>query len=73
MGGKHPTVGEEEGAGYITHQGVINLELGPEGPPPSFTEAQLDEHIVEVVFSQQHSLRKGREPFGEKADTAIKK
>ena len=40
-------------------------------PLPS--KAQLDEHIVGVVFSQQHSLRKGREIFGEKADTAIKK
>ena len=47
--------------------------MGPEGPPPSFTEAQLDEHIVDVVFSQHHSLRKGRELFGEKADTAITK
>ena len=79
-GGKHPPVGEEDsnkdqftGAGYITKRGVINLELDPEGPPPSFTEAQLDEHIVGVVFSQQHSLKNGREIFGEKADTAITK
>ena len=61
------------GAGYSTKRGVINLELGPEGPTPSFTEAQLDEHIVGVVFSQQHSLKQGREIFGEKADTAITK
>ena len=61
------------GAGYSTKRGVINLELGPEGPPPSFTEAQLDEHIVGAVFSQQHSLKKGRGLFGEKADTAITK
>ena len=72
-GGKHHPVGEEDynkgwftGAGYITKQGVINLELVPEGPPPSFTESQLEENIVGVVFSQQHSLRKGREVFGEK-------
>ena len=45
----------------------------PEGPPPSFTEARLDEHIVGVVLSQQHSLRKGRELFGEKSDTDITK
>ena len=77
-GGKHPPVGEEEsnkgqfmGAGYRMNRGVINLELGPEGPPPSFTEAQLDEHIVGVVFSQQHSLRKGRELFGEKAGILV--
>ena len=61
------------GAGYSTKRGVINLELGPEGPPPSFTEAQMDEHIVGVIFSQQHSLKKGRDLFGEKADTAITK
>ena len=52
-GRKHPLVDEEEssksqllGAGYSVKRGVINLELGPEVPPPSFTEAQLDEHIV---------------------------
>ena len=61
------------GARYSTKRGVINLELGPEGPPPSFTEAQLDEHIVGMVFSQQHSLKKGRELFRDKADTAITK
>ena len=61
------------GAGYNPKRGVINLELGPEGPQPSFTETQLDEHIVGVVFSQHHSLRKGRELFGEKADTDITK
>ena len=61
------------GAGYSTKRGVINLELGPEGPPPSFIEAQLDEHIVGVVFSQQHSIKKGRELFREKSDTAITK
>ena len=79
-GGKHPPVREEEsnkgqfmGAGYSTNRGVINFELGPEGPPPSFIEAQLDEHIVGVVFSQQHSLRKGRGLFREKSDTAITK
>ena len=72
-GGGHPPVGEEDSkkgqfmeAGYSTKRGFINLELGPEGPPPSFIKAQLDEHIVGVVFSQQHSLRKGREVFGEK-------
>ena len=49
------------------------MELGPEGPPPSFTEAQLYEHIVGVLLSQKHSLRKGRGVFGEKADTDITK
>ena len=61
------------GAGYSTKRGVINLELGPEGPPPSFAEAQLDEHIAGVVLGHQHSLKTGRELFGEKADTAITK
>ena len=80
MVGEAPLVYEEEsnkgqfmGVGYSTKRGVVNLELGPEGPPPSFTEAQLDEHIVGVVFSQQHSLKKGRGLFGDKADTAITK
>ena len=79
-GKKRPPVDEEKsnksqfmGAGYSTKRGVVNLELGPERPPPSFTEAQLDEHIVGVVFSQQNSLKKGRGVFGEKADTAITK
>ena len=49
------------------------MELGPEGPLPSFTETQLDEHIVWVVLSHQHSIRKGRGLFGKKADTAITK
>ena len=69
-GEKHPPVDEEEsnksqfmGAGYSTGRGVINLELGPEGPPHSIAEVQLDEHIVGVFFSQQQ----------EKADTAITK
>ena len=33
----------------------------------------MDEHIIGVVFSQQHSLKKGRELFGEKVDMAITK
>ena len=54
------------GAGYQAKknmnevQGVVNLNLGEE-PLPPLTEAQVESHIMGVVFAQQYTLKKGLE------------
>ena len=53
------------GAGYKAHQdmrdiqGVIILNLGKEPSLPPLTEAQVEDHIMGVVFAQQYTLKKG--------------
>ena len=62
------------GAGYTTKQGVVHFNVGDDAPPiKNMTEEQSDAHIVGVIFSQNFSLKKGLELFGEKADAAVHK
>ena len=62
------------GAGYITKQGVINLKFDGDAPPPSkMTETHTDAHTLGVILVQQYGLKKGIEPFGEKAYSAVVK
>ena len=49
-------------AGYKLQQevqGVINLNLGEEPSSPGLTEAQVDNHILGVIFAHQYTLKKG--------------
>ena len=67
------------GAGYKAQQnmnevqGVINLNLGEEQKLPPLVEAQIDNHIMGVVFAQQYTLEKGTEKFGDRAEEATTK
>jgi hypothetical protein len=51
---------------------VVNLNLGKE-PLPPLTEAQVESHIMGVVFAQQYTLKKGLEKFGDRAAEATTK
>ena len=60
------------GAGYNTKRGVLNLQFD-DAKIAKMSEEQLDAHIVGVIMSQQYSLKKGIELFGERGDAAVEK
>ena len=65
---------QHAGAGYSTKQGVLNLNIKEDDPPPRvMTEEESDAHVVGVIFAQHWSMKKGRELFGDRADEAIRK
>ena len=65
---------QHAGAGYSAKQGVLNLNIKEDDPPPRvMIEEESDAHVVGVIFVQHWSMKKGWELFGERADEAIKK
>ena len=45
-------------------QGVINLNLGEEPSLPVLTEAQVEDHIMDVIFAHQYTLKGGSRNLG---------
>ena len=54
-------------------QGVINFNLGEEPTLPPFTEAQIENHVMGVVFAQPYTLENRLEKFGDQAAEATTK
>ena len=54
-------------------QGVVNLNLGDEPTSPPLTEAQVESHIMGVVFAHQYTLRKELKQIGDRAAEATTK
>ena len=57
----------------IEVQGVINLNLGEKPTLPPLMEAQVEDHIMGVVFAQQYTLKKGPKKIGDRAEEATTK
>ncbi len=53
--------------------GVIHLNLDQEPEVEPMTHEETQEHIVGLIMSNQYSLKKGLELFGEKAEAATEK
>ena len=57
--------------GYITKKGFINIEVGQGARSlRQMNEEECEAHVVGIILAQMHSLKKGTELFGEKAEKA---